>query len=175
MDIECPFCGALHWLDEKLSRSRISSPSFGQSCCNSGKILLPPIPDPPLEIQCLFTSSESQAKHFRNEIWKYNRAFSFTSLGVNEDHSVNKGRGPPIFRIHGELCHWSGALTPSIGQKPKYAQLYVYEPREALTMRIDQNPGLDAQIMTMLQTVLNQHHQYAKVYQHAFQVLQKQT
>ena len=40
------------------------------------------------------------------------RALSFTSLGVHEDQSVNKGDGPPVFRISGELHHLSGLLHP---------------------------------------------------------------
>jgi hypothetical protein len=35
----------------------------------------------------------------------YNNAFAFTSLGVKVDDSINRGRGPPTFRIQGELCH----------------------------------------------------------------------
>ena len=76
-----------------------------------------------------------ESRHFQEEIWRFNWALSFTSLGVNEDCSVNgPGRGPPVFRICGDLCHRSGALEPSPGQPPRYAQLYVYEPRDALAL-----------------------------------------
>jgi hypothetical protein len=40
MDIQCHFCGALHWQAEKLTTSPLSSPLFG-TCCNSGKVRIP--------------------------------------------------------------------------------------------------------------------------------------
>jgi len=51
----------------------------------------------------------------------YNRALTFTSLGAEQDHEINDGSGSPIFRIHGELKHWSGSLLPQQGQ---YASIY---------------------------------------------------
>lgn len=170
MNVACAHCGALHWIGEKLARSSDHSPKFGM-CCHEGQISLPQRQDPPRHIQELFLSQEPHAREFRENIWKYNRAFSFTSLGVNEVHSVNNGRGPPVFCITGELCHWSGSLVPHNGQLPKYAQLYIYEPREALAARMQQNQDLDEQIMETLQTFLLQHHQYAPVYRHAWEIL----
>ena len=38
-DVTCKFCGALHWMEEKLKRSSMRSPKFG-SCCLSGSIEL---------------------------------------------------------------------------------------------------------------------------------------
>ncbi|KIM40031.1 hypothetical protein M413DRAFT_29163, partial [Hebeloma cylindrosporum] len=170
MDIPCPHCGALHWLAEKLSNSSKHSPKFGM-CCMEGKVQLPALEAPPEPLRQLLTSEDRSAKTFRDEIWKYNRAFAFTSLGVDEDHSVNHGRGPPVFRIFGELHHRSGALAP-IGSRPaSYAQLYIYEPRAALDVRMAQNAGLDRAVMDGLQTMLSQHHQYVPVYRHAFEIL----
>ncbi|KAF8964922.1 hypothetical protein BDZ97DRAFT_1622190, partial [Flammula alnicola] len=100
MDVECPHCGALHWMMEKLARSSATSPEFG-FCCKSGKIQLPALQAPPEALKALFDGQDEQAKEFRENIWKYNRAFAFTSLKVKEDYSVNQGRGPPVFRIQG--------------------------------------------------------------------------
>jgi hypothetical protein len=105
-------------------------------------------------------------------MWKYNRAFAFTSVGVQEDHAVNARPGPPVFRICGELYHRSGALVPEGEQTPTYAQLYIYEPREALQHRISNNADLDPQILQNLQTMLNANHQYVPLYQHAHEILQ---
>ncbi|KIL59782.1 hypothetical protein M378DRAFT_54879, partial [Amanita muscaria Koide BX008] len=170
MNVQCPHCKALHWMAEKLSSSSQRSPKFGM-CCNQGKVALPPHPDPPPQIRELYESLEQRCKDFRNNIWKYNRAFAFTSLGVNEVKSLNNGRGPPVFCISGELCHWSGALAPRDGQLPKYAQLYVYEPREAMDARMQQNPGLNRQTMQQLQDYLTVNHQYAGIYRHAWEIL----
>ncbi|KAF8200234.1 hypothetical protein BJ912DRAFT_1054621 [Pholiota molesta] len=46
LDVKCDHCGALHWLDERLSKSTRASPKFGM-CCFSGKIKLPKLEEPP--------------------------------------------------------------------------------------------------------------------------------
>jgi len=102
MNIPCPNCRALHWAAKKLSSSSKDCPTFG-ICCMNGKVKLPSYQDPPLPLCHLLTSSEPAPVKFHEDIWKYNRALAFTSLGVNEDHTVNRGRGPPVFRISGEL------------------------------------------------------------------------
>lgn len=127
MEYECRHCGALHWLSEKLASSSDSSPEF-PTCCDHGLIKLPDLQPPPDQLMALFTGSDSQSRNFREYIWEYNRALAFTSLGVNQDHTINNGDSAPVFRIQGELCHLSGALLPSEGQQPTYAQLYVYDP-----------------------------------------------
>jgi len=141
-------------------------------CCLEGKVQLPLLEAPPEPLKTLLTSNDRPAVKFREDIWKYNRAFSFTSIGVAEDRSVNKGWGPPVFRISGELHHFLGALTPPQGREPRYAQLYIYEPRAALDSRMHQNEGLDREIMVSLQQMLLEHHQYVPVYKHGFEILQ---
>lgn len=49
MDILCPYCSALHWMDEKLTKSSMKHPLFG-TCSLEGKIRLPLFitPPPPL-------------------------------------------------------------------------------------------------------------------------------
>lgn len=91
-------------------------------CCDHNTVRLPCLQPPPDPLLALFTGTDPQSKNFRDHIWEYNRALAFTSLGATEDHSVNIGRGPPIFRIQGELCHRSGSLLPPPGRPPTYAQ-----------------------------------------------------
>ncbi|KAF8072148.1 hypothetical protein FPV67DRAFT_1371020, partial [Lyophyllum atratum] len=170
MNVPCPHCGALHWLDEKTVDSTNTFPNFG--CCKNGEVRLPPLQEPPPPLRDLLESPTPAAKAFCTDIWKYNRAFAFTSLGVQEDHSVNRGNMPPVFRILGDLCHRSGSLTPAPGRPPIYAQLYIYEPRAALEHRMQQNEGLNRQIMDTLQNMLLHSHQYAAVYRHAHQILE---
>ena len=138
-----------------------------------GKIALPLLEPPPEPLQTLLSSTSAVSARFRDDIWKYNRAFAFTSLGVTEDHSVNRGRGPPVFRISGELHHWSGALTPPPGRSARYAQLYIYEPQAALEDRVRQNNDLNPQLLSALQAMLNDHHHYVPLFKHAFEVLQQ--
>ncbi|KAF8901877.1 hypothetical protein CPB84DRAFT_908724 [Gymnopilus junonius] len=120
----------------------------------------------------LLSSQNPLAKNFREDMWKYNRTFAFTSLGVTEDHSINQRRGPPVFRISGELHHSSGALTPAEGRRPRYAQLYIYEPRAALEARASQNRDLNINLIAHLQVMLSENHQYVPVYKHAYEILQ---
>lgn len=170
MDVQCPNCRALHWLAERYTSSSQCNPRFG-TCCSEGRVHLPALEVPPEPIHTLLTSDDCDSKSFREDIWKYNRALAFTSLGVTEDHSINRGRGEPVFRICGELCHNSGALVPTGDNPPRYAQLYIYEPRAALESRMAQNQSLSRNIMQGLQDMLLQHHQYTPIFKHAHEIL----
>jgi hypothetical protein len=173
MEVKCRWCGALHWMNEKLSHSTTSSPVFGL-CCNSGKVVLPFLRDPPRTLKALLERNDRQGKDFRENIWKYNRAFAFTSLQVTEDHSVNeRRRGPPVFRIQGELHHRGGPLFPAADRPPTYAQLYFYDTQAALEHRCLQNSGLNPDTLRTLQDMLLNHHQYAPIYRHAYEILER--
>ena len=63
MNIHCPYCDALHWLDECVSSSRIGRPEFGM-CCMHGKVKLSSLCVPPLPLYNLFTGDTFQAKEF---------------------------------------------------------------------------------------------------------------
>ncbi|THU92008.1 hypothetical protein K435DRAFT_862878 [Dendrothele bispora CBS 962.96] len=92
------------------------APEFGM-CCKHGQFL-----------ERLHTAFDYQAKEFWENIAQYNSALAFTSVGVLVDDRVNyQGRGPPVFYIHGELKHHSGALLPQEGSAPAYAQLYILD------------------------------------------------
>ncbi|KAJ6626180.1 hypothetical protein B0H10DRAFT_1870733, partial [Mycena sp. CBHHK59/15] len=151
MDVKCRHCGALHWLAEKIAKSPGHSPEFGM-CCNHGKVVIDALVDPPEPLRQLLLENSVQGKEFRNNMWQYNIALSFTSLGVTEDQSVNCGCGPPIFKIQGELCHRAGALIPTAGHVPSYAQLYIYEPHAALDYHMQNNNNLRRDKMDLLQT-----------------------
>ena len=96
---------------------------------------------------------------------------AFTSLGVKVDTSI-VGRGPPVFRIHGELRHLSGSLLPEEGQAPCYSQLYIYNPDVAYQHRISRNDNLSLNTMQTLQHVMWDYNAYTPIYQHAYEVLQ---
>lgn len=174
MDVRCPSCDALHWDGERLSASSRTNPKFG-TCCDSGKVSLPLLPDPPAALRQLFTDETRDAKQFREHIRQYNSAFAFISLGVDVDETIN-GRdrsnpAPYVFRIHGELCHRSGSLLPGPGRAPRYAQTYIYDPRAALDERQRRNTNLSPAILQTLQNVLLQCNPYVAIFQHAHEVL----
>jgi len=52
---------------------------------------------------------------------------SFIFMGGSIDHSIMDGHGPYSFRINGQNYHWIGSLLPTEGQKPKFAQLHIYD------------------------------------------------
>ena len=88
MGVRCRWCGALHWMGENLSRSSTNNPIFGM-CCNSGKVQLL-LREPPDFLKSLLDGGHRLAVEFRENLWKYNCAFTFTSLRVSEDHSINE-------------------------------------------------------------------------------------
>ena len=147
----------------------MANPTFGM-CCNHGKIRLPLLERPPEGLMALFVANDPQAREFRDNIRQYNMALAFTSMGVTEDVGVNR-RGAWVFRILGQLSHYSGALLPPDDRTPCYAQLYLYDPHEALRYRMMRNDRLREDTMQLLQNTLRESHQYAQIYQHAYEVL----
>ena len=167
----CQHCQALHWKAERLSASRKNNALFGV-CCNSGRVELPPLEPPPPVIRNLFTRQDTVSKEFRNNIRQYNNAFAFTSLGVPKRRVVtHNGGGPYSFRIQGELCHWSGPLTPNEGEEPVFAQLYIYDPETAYQTQCRRNGDLNPLTLQALQDVLWESHPYAAIYRHAHELL----
>ena len=143
-------------------------------CCNSGDVKLPPLAPPPEGLCDLFTVRTPRTNGFRQQIHQYNAALAFTSLGVEVDTSINEGGGgPPTFRVHGELCHHLGSLFPHHGDRPSYAQLYIYDPQDALDHRMQRNATLDPIIMEHLQNLILTNHRWAHIFKHAMKVFEE--
>jgi hypothetical protein len=165
MDIQCSDCGALHWESEKLVRSV----KFGM-CCTSGKIKIPKLDDPPPELLDLLSRQDDRSKKFRDHIRNYNNALAMTSLGCDQDRQINRdGGGPFVFKVQGRLYHQIGSLLPRPGVPPVYAQLYIYDPQEALNFRMDNaaNTSLDRSTMQILQDMLYRKHPGVRLYKKA--------
>ena len=170
MNVVCSGCGALHWMDEKLSNSRQNNIKFGM-CCFSGKMDLPKLHEPPPELFQLLTGTDDIAKDFRKDIRRYNNALAMTSLGCKTDNSVNQGGGPYVFKIHGKLSHRSGSLLPAPNANPTYAQLYIYDPADALNYRMGHqaNSTLHHETMQQLQNMLWRKHSGVQLYRQAYE------
>lgn len=123
MNVVCPFCGAFHWMDERVATSLRSRPIFS-TCCQRGEVDLPLLPEPPSFLQSVLEGTNAQSKDFRSNIRQYNMSLAFTSLGVTQDQLVNH-HGGWVFLISGELCHLIGSLQPDDGEDPSYTQLYM--------------------------------------------------
>ncbi|KAL6298244.1 hypothetical protein BKA93DRAFT_744540 [Sparassis latifolia] len=156
MDVVCSRCNALHWHAERVASKSTANFSAFTTCCNQGQVRLLVSDPPPEFISNLFTSTDDpQAQEFRENIRQYNAALAFTSLGVQLDNSINAGgRAQPVVRIHGELCHRHGTLLPPDDEAPSYAQLYIYDPQDALDHRMRRNMNLREETMQRLQTIL---------------------
>ena len=71
------------------------------------------------------------------------------------------------------LCHRIGPLQQNGNHAPAYCQLYIYDGREALNHRLNRNTNLRQDTLLQLQHTLLQHHQYAPIFRHAFEVLRE--
>ncbi|KAJ7124993.1 hypothetical protein C8R44DRAFT_597022, partial [Mycena epipterygia] len=138
MNVVCPYCGALHWKAERLSKSRANENLFG-TCCLEGRVVLPDVRKPPRDLLELFDGTSNHSRDFIKNIRAYNSAFALASLGVTIDRSINDGRGPFVFKIQGALYHKVGSLLPEPGNDPIYAQLYFYSSAEANAARMRRN------------------------------------
>ncbi|CAA7016471.1 unnamed protein product [Microthlaspi erraticum] len=80
-------------------------------------------------LHCSRISSSVMMKYasISERIRAYNMIFSFTSIGGKIDHSVNQGRGPSIFQLHGENYHRISSLLPTSEDKAKFLRLYIHD------------------------------------------------
>ncbi|KAJ1270575.1 hypothetical protein BS78_06G062700 [Paspalum vaginatum] len=104
----------------------------------------------------------SLSAHFFDNIRSYNSMFAFTSMGVHVIDSINDGHGPYVFKISGQLCHRIGSLLPRDGERPEYAQLYIFDTENEIRNRIGvgsyrnkkfrPNPDIVAALIDMFNT-----------------------
>ncbi|ONM58870.1 Retrotransposon-like protein [Zea mays] len=90
-------------------------------------------------------------------------------MGARIDNSINDGRGPPLFKICGQVHHRVGSLLPLDDSAPQFLQLYVYDTANEVSNRLkcldaDHRPveSLDPSIVHDLISMLDQHNPFAK-------------
>ncbi|MCH93422.1 helicase-like protein, partial [Trifolium medium] len=84
-------------------------------------------------------------------------------------------RGPPTLRIQGQVCHRIGSLLPPEGEKPKFAQLYIYDTDNEVKNRMQNfrsNKDLDEQIVNKLKSMLDEYNVHAQFFRMARDMLQ---
>ncbi|CAN7060514.1 unnamed protein product, partial [Brassica rapa subsp. trilocularis] len=138
---ECPICGALFWYNERISKGRKTKTPIFTMCCMKGKVKLPVLKEPPALLKKLLTSDDAISKHYRDNIRPINMMFSFTSLGGKIDNSINLGRGPKIFKLHGENYHLIGSMKPNRNEKAKFSQLYIHDTQNEVENRLSALSG----------------------------------
>ena len=85
--INCEYCNALMWLDEKLISSSNTKPKFGM-CCLQGSVSLPPIESLPNSLIDILTNNSKESSDLRNAIRLYNSILAFTSVSENVDKNL---------------------------------------------------------------------------------------
>ncbi|KAM2373027.1 hypothetical protein ACFX1X_047690 [Malus domestica] len=61
---------------------------------------------------------------------------AFTSMGAKDDALINKGWGPYVFKINGQVHHLMDSLLPIEGENPKFAQLYIPDTQNEVNNHI---------------------------------------
>jgi hypothetical protein len=161
MEVQCEYCHAFLWLEEKLCRSSVRNPKFSL-CCNQGDYTVEPLrPTLPL-IRDLLTGNTPESREFKSKIRVYNSKFNFTSLGVQQDHSV-QGRGPYTFRIHGTIHHRIESIFPwDADDSLKAAQLYVVDPDYQANLRSGNGGILNLATVASIQPLISEVNGYAR-------------
>ncbi|XP_058767402.1 uncharacterized protein LOC131641097 [Vicia villosa] len=173
--IECRYCKAMMWYQERMHKSSHSANPKFMMCCGNGKVELPLLREPPETLAKLLFDHESLvSRKFQQQIRVYNMMFAFTSPGAKVDNRFNNGRGPPTLRIQGQTCHRIGSLLPPQGQKPKFAQLYIYDTENEVENRMHglrNKEDFDPEVVSRLASMLYTFNPHAKSFQMAKQWL----
>ncbi|KAK9756878.1 hypothetical protein RND81_01G126800 [Saponaria officinalis] len=168
----CEYCGSMMWYDERVRKNRNTpNPKFS-ICCMKGKLKLPFLQDPPTTLSNLMHKKDVNSKHFIENIRAYNMMFSFTSMGGRIDRSVNRGRSPYSFKLHGQNYHSIGSLLPTDGSSPKFTQLYIYDTEDEVSNRkhaiSPNNPhAFNDDIINKLKEMLDAHNSLTKAFRMA--------
>lgn len=128
---------------------------------------LPFLRDTPGELQTLLDSNTKTENAFRRNIRSYNTIFAFTSLGANIDKHINDGHGPYVFRLNGQTYHRMGSLLPPEGEKPLFAQLYMYDGQDDIDGRLSSlsnGHSLDATVVEVLKDMLDRDNEMVKIF-----------
>ncbi|KAH9691884.1 ATP-dependent DNA helicase [Citrus sinensis] len=94
--------------------------------------------------------------------------FAFISMGGRVDASINRSKGPYVFRMSGQNYHHIGSLLLEVGKKPQFAQLYIYDTENEIDNRINtllkhgMKTEIDHEILHELSKMLDQHNNLVK-------------
>ncbi|GJZ80253.1 hypothetical protein Tco_0645247 [Tanacetum coccineum] len=98
--------------------------------------------------------------------------FAMTSFGAKVNDSVNRGMGPYVFKISGQIYHWIGSLCPEEGDHPRFLQMYIYNTDNEVSNemrhfgRLD-GAALNPEIVEGLIHVINEHNGLVRLFKTA--------
>jgi hypothetical protein len=94
-------------------------------------------------------------------------------MGAKIDNTANDGRGPPLFKICGQVHHRIGSLLPE-GSAPQFLQLYIYDTANEVQNRLkclhstkEPVQALDPVIVQELIKMLDDYNPFAKKFRMA--------
>jgi hypothetical protein len=166
--LQCCYCGALFWHSGRVGGLRGGRSIIYNGCCKGGKVCVPPYRPRPEPLASLAGSADGRsANFFIKSIRQYNCLFAFTSMGAHR--SVSDGRGPSLFKIHGQVYHRVGSLLPADDGPPNFLQLYIYDTTNEIRNRLrclgpDDGPHgtLEPSIVAALMKMLDENNPFAK-------------
>ena len=161
LSIECSHCDALKFPGETESL-----------CCSKGNVQLEPFPQPQPFLLHLYEGTDSDGKHFLNNIRKYNCAFQMTSFGCNE---IAFPGFNPSFKIQGQVYHRIGSMVPSTGESPKFCQIYFIDNQESqVATRCQIVDGLKPDIVSSINHLLYHDNHYVQLFKVAKEIFDQQ-
>jgi hypothetical protein len=110
-------------------------------------------------------------------------------MGAKVDRSLKSQKGPDYFKISGQVHHRIGSLLPAKDEsvppkydRPKYAELYIYDTTNEVDNRIralhpdgSTDSGLDEDVVGALIDMLNEHNSLVQQFRQARERLMGQT
>lgn len=167
LNVICEFCHSRNFIGERPSDGLFTS------CCRKGKVMLPKEYDingnelnyPPFLEDFLTNPANPLHVRFRDQIRQINNAMSFASLGAKIVDV--QGRGPYVFKVHGQTYHKTSHLEPTSRDTRKYAQLYVIDSTQALSIRHQHaaNISIPPTILDAIDRFFRQHNRIAQTFQ----------
>ena len=124
MDTKCQYCQAYKFRKE--------SPT---TCCSNGKVVLEGFPTPPKDINDLWQSNTIKGRLFRDNARSINNAVCLASLQVKQ-RNFKRGFSPSII-FEGKVQQFVGPLQAQEGETPRFAQLYVHDPKLESSIRFE--------------------------------------
>ena len=101
-------------------------------------------------------------------------------MGATIINEINKGDGPYVFKINGQIHHHIGSLIPSDNNQPQYVELYIFDTQNEISNRIKalhkQEPSeidIDPEIVRQLKEMLDENNPLVKTFRHARDMLEK--
>ncbi|GKD42845.1 hypothetical protein Tco_1267490 [Tanacetum coccineum] len=160
----CEYCRATFWYGERVKRDINFLRPHYHRCCGGGKVVCKWPREPPAGIKELLRN-----KGFQENIRAYNQMFAMTSFGACIDDSVNRHRGPYVFKISKQIYHWIGLLCPEPGNPPRFFQLYIYDTQNEVSNRMrhfseGDSSQLDLEFVSTLIHLLDEHKELVRLF-----------